>query len=956
MSFNNRPEVLETIDEINSFVLNLSPELTDKKAISDVMLAIEKILPDIRQNLPASLAVMCETIGLLYEKFLMEMVDDGSGGIDFTKEGLAVLKGFIDGTVDLDQAQSGAVRICLGIKNDFDVVSQDFDPEASPASEPPEKDAQTGGGKDDEEPAQETQSGDDTFFAEMAKQTPPEPLGNDDESEIEADPAVGKLSKLANDVTMLDADMTDKKIVSDVMMEFEQIQSGLIARGSGPQVASLAGALGLLYEKILMEGISDGQKAIDQTTDGIMLLSSFFEGAPPEDLQERSLELTKLLTESFGVDPPPISSEDAESPAPASPVAPASPAPDETATTQAGPSSTSPGMDNVNVATEDDLLIYTEFVIEVGDSVSNIESDLLELEENPTDEELINNLFRAYHSMKGAAGFLGVSTVNILCHEAETLLDRFRKKIMVCNQDMMDALLKAVDVIKLVNEGLDEACRKIQSSLPDAKLEIPRYDIDSLVRLLAALSEPEKLADGQQPGDQKGPPGVAPLGEILLNEGKVSEQELAKALEAQEKHKHLGEILVDMGAIDKTTVDDALKAQSDKKRKVQASSLKIDTEKLDSLLELVGELVISQSIVSQDRALNGEGNRALFKNITNLGKITKNIQDQVMTLRMVQLKQTFQKMSRLVRDLSKKMNKKVNFRLSGEETEIDKSLIEQLNDPLVHLLRNSMDHGIESSEQRLAAGKSKTGEVHLSAFHRGGNVHIEIIDDGQGLDTARVLEKAIEKGLVDSDKELTEQEVINLIMMPGFSTNDVATDVSGRGVGMDVVRSNVDALGGRLEITSKEGEGTSITVKLPLTMAIVDGMIVKIGEERFVIPTISIRESIRPNREDISTYKNKGEMIDVRGHLLPLVRLHRFLGFSENGSVHLNPWEGIVIVVENEDNEFGFMVDDLLGQQQVVIKSLGKRFKGLPGISGGTILGDGHVGLILDVSGVVTVN
>ncbi|VAX25027.1 Signal transduction histidine kinase CheA [hydrothermal vent metagenome] len=956
MSFNNRPEVLETIDEINSFVLNLDPELTDKKAISDVMLAIEKILPDIRQNLPASLAVMCETLGLLYEKFLMEMVDDASRGIDLTKEGLVVLKGFIDGTTDLDQAQSGAVRICLGIKNDFDVVSPDFDPEATAASQEPEKASPATADAEEEsdaEPGDETGGGgDDPFFAEMASQTPPEPLNNDDESET-ADPVIGKLSKLASDVTMLDADMTDKKIVSDVMMEFEQIQSDLIAKGSGPQVASLASALGLLYEKILMEGISDGQKAIDQTTDGIMLLSSFFEGAPPEDLPERSLELVKLLTESFGVDPPQVSQEDA---APSTPAAMAEPAQDQTAPAQAGQSATSSGVDNVSVATEDDLLIYTEFVIEVGDSVSNIESDLLELEENPTDEELINNLFRAYHSMKGAAGFLGVSTVNILCHEAETLLDRFRKKIMVCNQDMMDALLKAVDVIKLVNEGLDEACRKIQSSLPDAKLEIPRYDIDSLVRLLAALSEPEKLAEGQQLGDQKEPPGVAPLGEMLLNEGKVSEQELAKALEAQQKHKHLGEILVDMGAIDKTSVDDALKAQSDKKRKVQASSLKIDTEKLDSLLELVGELVISQSIVSQDRALNGESNRALFKNITNLGKITKNIQDQVMTLRMVQLKQTFQKMSRLVRDLSKKMNKKVNFRLSGEETEIDKSLIEQLNDPLVHLLRNSMDHGIESPEQRLAAGKSKTGEVHLSAFHRGGNVHIEIIDDGQGLDTARVLEKAIEKGLVDSDKELTEQEVINLIMMPGFSTNDVATDVSGRGVGMDVVRSNVDALGGRLEITSKEGKGTSITVKLPLTMAIVDGMIVKIGEERFVIPTISIRESIRPNREDISTYKNTGEMIDVRGHLLPLVRLHRFLGFSENGSVHLNPWEGIVIVVENEDNEFGFMVDDLLGQQQVVIKSLGKRFKGLPGISGGTILGDGHVGLILDVSGVVTVN
>jgi two-component system chemotaxis sensor kinase CheA len=516
---------------------------------------------------------------------------------------------------------------------------------------------------------------------------------------------------------------------------------------------------------------------------------------------------------------------------------------------------------------------------------------------------------------------------------------------------MMDALLKAVDVIRLVNEGLEEASHKIAPLLPDAEMEIPKYDIDGVVGLLKMHEAPDDGADGKKDMEQ-----VVPLGEMLLNEGKVSEKELATALELKGKQKHLGEILVDMGALDRTTIDDALKAQSDKKRKVQASSLKIGTEKLDGLLELVGELVISQSIVCQDNSFSDDRNRTLYKNIMNLGKITKNIQDQVMTLRMVPLRQTFQKMSRLVRDLSKKMDKKVNFQISGEETEIDKTLIEQLSDPLVHLLRNAMDHGVESAEQRQAAGKDSMANILLSAYHRGGNVHIEVIDDGKGIDSEKVRTKAIEKGLVTPEKTLTEQEIVNLIMLPGFSTHDVATDVSGRGVGMDVVRSNVEALGGRLEMISKEGRGTTITVKLPLTMAIVDGMVVKIGQERFVIPTISIRESIRPNRKDISTYRNKGEMIDVRGHLLPLVRLHKYLGFSENDTVNLNPWEGIVIVVESDDNEFGFMVDDLLGQQQVVIKSLGGRFRGLAGISGGTILGDGHVGLILDVSSVVAGN
>jgi two-component system chemotaxis sensor kinase CheA len=300
------------------------------------------------------------------------------------------------------------------------------------------------------------------------------------------------------------------------------------------------------------------------------------------------------------------------------------------------------------------------------------------------------------------------------------------------------------------------------------------------------------------------------------------------------------------------------------------------------------------------------------------------------------------------------MKKQIIFRVSGEETEIDKTIIEELNDPLVHLIRNSMDHGVETPEERLAKGKNPVGNVWLSAYHKGGNVYIEIKDDGKGLDKDKILKKAMERNLLTPGVEPTEQEIFNLVFLPGFSTAAKVTDVSGRGVGMDVVKSNIDRLGGKVEIASKAGSGSTFTIKLPLTMAIVDGMIVKIGAERFIIPTVSIRESIRPKPEEVSTVIKDGEMMNIRGRLLPLIRLHRSL--KVRNAVCDNPCDGLVIIVESDERAYGLMVDDLLGQQQVVIKNLGKRFKGLPGISGGTIMGDGRVGLILDVSGIVAMN
>ncbi len=962
MSLDGFQEILDTISEATSIVSSLTPDLSDKKSISDVMLALEKITPEIGKGLTGKMAGLCELLAQLYEKFLMEMVDDGSVGIEMTLQGLSVLQESIEESSSQETLDEKTVMISTSLFTAYGVSVAGLETGQTTDSQekPDDTLAQAGTGDGENPEPEDAVDEDDDFFAGIETGMGSENAGygtvEEHEEETEpVNPIVEKLSQLANDVTMLDADMTDKKVVSDIMLELEEITTDMNNEGCDPQVTSLTSTLGLLYEKSLMKGLENGQKAIDLSADAIMILSAYFEQTHSQDLPVQAIQVKKRIENEFGLA---AGDESHESREPDDKAPPAAESPQEPDNAQG--MVTEAGYDTVKVASDEDLLIYCEFVLEVNDSVAGIESDLLELEESPTNEELINSTFRAFHSMKGAAGFLGVNTVNILCHEAETLLDKFRKKILVCNQEMMDALLKTVDVIKLVNEGLDAGCQGIKAKLPNADLEMPKFHIDSLVQLLTRLGSEEQTkvveqdvekadAEEEESGDEE----IEPIGAMLVNEQKISRDQLETALESQQA-KPLGEILVDMGAIEKSEVEQALKYQAEKKKKVQASSIKIDTEKLDSLLELVGELVISQSIVGQDEALASENNRVLLKNITNLGKITKNIQDRVMTLRMVPLKQTFQKMNRLVRDLAKKMKKPVHFNISGADTEIDKTLIEELNDPLVHLLRNSMDHGLESAEERVAKGKDKTGNVWLSASHKGGNVQIEVIDDGKGLDRDRIKQKAIEKGLIPADAELSEQELYSLILQPGFSTHDVATDISGRGVGMDVVKSNLDKLGGRLEITSKPGEGSTFMIKLPLTLAIVDGMIVRIGKDRYVIPTISIRESVRPSKDSISTYKKKGEMIDVRGHLLPMVRLHRRLGIMD--AIHENPWEGIVIIVESDGREFGFLVDDLLGQQQVVIKSLDKRFKGLPGISGGTILGDGCVGLILDVSSVAASN
>jgi two-component system chemotaxis sensor kinase CheA len=383
-----------------------------------------------------------------------------------------------------------------------------------------------------------------------------------------------------------------------------------------------------------------------------------------------------------------------------------------------------------------------------------------------------------------------------------------------------------------------------------------------------------------------------------------------------------------------------------------SSSIRVDIQKIDALINMVGELVITQSMLgmlgedfSMDRV------ERLQDGLSQLERHTRELQESVMQIRMLPISFTFSRFPRLVHDLSSKMGKKIELKMTGENTEVDKTVIEKIGDPLVHLVRNSLDHGIEMPEERVAAGKPETGTVRLSAFHKGGNIIIEIRDDGKGLDRDRILSKAIERGLVTEDQTLSDRQIYELIFLPGFSTAEQVSDVSGRGVGMDVVRKNINELGGSIEIESEKGVGSAIIIRLPLTLAILDGQTITVGDETYIVPLVSIIESIQVRPEMVNLIAGRGETFKLRNDYLPIVRLHDIFGIENAKATELS--EGLLVVVEGEGRHCGLFVDDLVGQQQVVIKSLEANYQKVDGISGATILGDGSVALILDIQGVI---
>jgi two-component system chemotaxis sensor kinase CheA len=394
-----------------------------------------------------------------------------------------------------------------------------------------------------------------------------------------------------------------------------------------------------------------------------------------------------------------------------------------------------------------------------------------------------------------------------------------------------------------------------------------------------------------------------------------------------------------------------IKTPENSKPEVEAAaSLRVDAGKLDQMMDMVGELVIAQSLITHNPEIGSLESGPLHRNLQQLGRITAEVQRVAMSMRMTPVGTLFGRMNRLVRDLTRKNGKKVRLELSGEQTELDKTIIEQLADPMMHMVRNSLDHGLEGIEERVAAGKSEEGTLTLAASHQAGHILIEVSDDGRGLNTEKILKKARERGLVPEGQNLSDNEIFFLIFEPGFSTADAVTDVSGRGVGMDVVRRQIMGLRGRIEVRSARGRGSSFLLRVPLTLAIIDGLIVGVGKERYIMPINSVREMLRPTPEMIFTLEGRAEMAMVRGELLSIVRLDR--RFAIQGA-RQNPCEALFVVVEAQGRRFCLLVDEMLGKQEVVIKSLGDTFRQVAGISGGAILGDGRVGLILDVNGVV---
>ena len=405
--------------------------------------------------------------------------------------------------------------------------------------------------------------------------------------------------------------------------------------------------------------------------------------------------------------------------------------------------------------------------------------------------------------------------------------------------------------------------------------------------------------------------------------------------------------------VDKPNVDPARAdtVVANARKLVADSTVKVTTSRLDSLVNMVGELVIAQSMVTQGVSDALEKEPTLDRNLRHLDKITRELQELSMSMRMVPVQGVFQKMARLVRDLSRTAGKQIEFTMSGADTEVDRNVVEAVADPLVHMVRNSVDHGVESPDKRRAAGKDPTGHVELAAYHQGGNIVIEIRDDGNGLDREKILNKARNLGIIKEGQELSDHDTFMLIFHPGLSTAEKVTSISGRGVGMDVVRKNIESLRGRVDIQSERGKGTTFFIRLPLTLAVIDGQIVTVGSEKFIIPILSIEQSFRPTSTQLATaHGGRAEMVNIRGNLLPLVRLHRLFRTPPRNE---DPTQGLCVVVSDGPKKCSLFVDDLLGQQQVVIKSLGQYLGRVPAITGGAIMGDGNVSLILDVPGLI---
>ncbi|MCM7121793.1 chemotaxis protein CheA [Enterobacter hormaechei] len=651
---------------------------------------------------------------------------------------------------------------------------------------------------------------------------------------------------------------------------------------------------------------------------------------------------------------------------------------------------------------------YQTFFDEADELLADMEQHLLDLVPEAPDSEQLNAIFRAAHSIKGGAGTFGFTILQETTHLMENLLDEARRGEMQLNTDIINLFLETKDIMQ---EQLDAykssaepdaasfeyICNALRQlaleakgeasapAVPAAKLSVvdavaepataPDAPAGKLRVVLSRLKENEVNLLEEELGNLatlsnvvKGKDSLAAtldggIGQddivavlcFVIEADQIAFETEAAAVEAPAPAENTPAVVAAAPALKAVPKETAAPARGEKPaaRSSESTSIRVAVEKVDQLINLVGELVITQSMLAQrSNELDPVTHGDLITSMGQLQRNARDLQESVMSIRMMPMEYVFSRFPRLVRDLSGKLNKQIELTLMGSSTELDKSLIERIIDPLTHLVRNSLDHGIELPENRVAAGKSPVGNLILSAEHQGGNICIEVTDDGAGLNRERILAKAISQGMAVNEN-MTDEEVGMLIFAPGFSTAEQVTDVSGRGVGMDVVKRNIQEMGGHVEIQSKQGAGTTIRILLPLTLAILDGMSVKVADEVFILPLNAVMESLQPREEDLHPLAGGERVLEVRGEYLPLVELWKV--FEVDGA-KTEATQGIVVILQSAGRRYALLVDQLIGQHQVVVKNLESNYRKVPGISAATILGDGSVALIVDVSALQGLN
>jgi two-component system chemotaxis sensor kinase CheA len=607
--------------------------------------------------------------------------------------------------------------------------------------------------------------------------------------------------------------------------------------------------------------------------------------------------------------------------------------------------------------------IVREFLVESNENLDQLDRDVVALEKDPQAENILASIFRTIHTIKGGSGFLGFTKLELVTHVGESLLSKMRDGELVLDAEITSGLLVMVDAVRemLANieatgqegdrnyQALIDTLTRLQSSKPETAL--PK----------AGLATPTSPLSPQEGAEEETGEVDKRLGEILVDKGKTSLAQVAAALDKQTQGdpRRVGEILVETGSAKPPDVLEVIQEQKEVRAlAAKDSNIRVDVGLLDKLMNLVGELVLARNQILQFSTTQQD---PVFLSTTQrLNLITTELQEGVMKTRMQPIGNIWARFPRLVRDLATSCGKQVRVEMEGKETELDKTLVEAIKDPITHLVRNAVDHGIESPEERLACGKPAEGRLFLGAFHEGGQVNIEISDDGTGINLEQVKQKALERGLITLDHaaRMSEREIVDLIFLPGFSTAQKVTNVSGRGVGMDVVKTNIEKIGGVVDIQSQSGKGTTLKIKIPLTLAIIPALTVTSGGDRYAIPQVSLLELVRLEGEQA----RKGiEMIHgapvyrLRGRLLPLVYLNRALGIEEGSSSNRTEKSAAdvanIVVLQADDRQFGLVVEEINDTEEIVVKPLGKQLKGIATFAGATIMGDGRVALILDVLG-----